>query len=984
MSRRIVAATAIVGTFLLVAHTVDAFNETPSVQKALLIEPCAFLFQGERSGVPVENSCRDQGYNEIPTFEDIPGGHEDADLNQTSLSGVLYQYFTLDRPGVVYINTVGFEGGYIAIEVYRDSSLGEEARDVAASRIEALGFAPSVDFVLAYVALAGRFYPGIFLTPNGARRLFTSSKTIVHVNASYSTEFNVAAWPGSRCTLGYPGSVTFNNGKTDATTSWGRMAGSEGKANRTCTNAVSGLALQVAGNGASVLAPTVSSISVVPNQRLTLERIPAWVEFDCSMDTTISGRAISGSSSSGECWLDTDPGACLVTGKKWAVNGRVLEFNIEPTKMGSCEIAILGRVKSSGGALLDGNTNPEFSDGRGPNGDKYVVPLMSGVCRQNLASRFSRAWAWRDGSATHVAWLTDAESEATSFRVQGLDDLGGRIDLGVVAAAGSADRSHFYETVVSASGTQFQVLEVAPSGESRYSSPVMMIGSGPEDLTSVRRVNEVSARTKLTSTMPSEQLPIPVANGLPYTTFLFYSSRQDFLDATLPVRDWWLSHHGFTSQTVLGSSDPVECRNAIYSAWLAAVQANSAILPTLVIVGEANQGGMPQRNIVGTFYPPDSGTTCLQLPCASDLMIVDFDSDGLPDAPWTRIVASDLVELSHGVQSALDYYSGQFISPSKVLIFDGDYDGSCYQVSEPRATLLGIQSEFQVQGFPVQILHETSYSCGNYSGRYAAAVSAINGGITELFGIGQVTGRDLLPGYFLQRVDPPYFSIGDLTRRQRIIGEFPTCGVGDIDRDFAVASDYPGIGKRLMTADPAVTTTAVAWLAHMRGGYEPTHLEFARWYVRHRFDPDGGLLQWAYFDAIREFGTSNPEAVDYLRQAGALGWPVLAPGMTLTAVPEESGGVRSWKALRVSPNPFRSRTQITVQQEVSGPLSIAVFDVAGRRICQLAQAESAEPGLKSFDWNGGSDAGDPVSSGIYFVRAITAVSSFQEKILFLK
>ncbi len=60
-----------------------------------------------------------------------------------------------------------------------------------------------------------------------------------------------------------------------------------------------------------------------------------------------------------------------------------------------------------------------------------------------------------------------------------------------------------------------------------------------------------------------------------------------------------------------------------------------AVLPTLIIVGSAYEsvGG----NVVGTVYYPDEDGQCQLGTCASDAKIVDFNSDDIPDMPWTRV-----------------------------------------------------------------------------------------------------------------------------------------------------------------------------------------------------------------------------------------------------------------------------------------------------------------------------------------------------------
>ena len=52
------------------------------------------------------------------------------------------------------------------------------------------------------------------------------------------------------------------------------------------------------------------------------------------------------------------------------------------------------------------------------------------------------------------------------------------------------------------------------------------------------------------------------------------------------------------------------------------------------------------------------------------------------------------------------------------------------------------------------------------------------------------------------------------------------------------------------------------------------------------------------------------------------------------------------------------------------PTEVALFDPAGRRIRTLV-SQAFTAGAQSSSWDGRDDAGRPVASGIYFLRALT-------------
>ena len=70
------------------------------------------------------------------------------------------------------------------------------------------------------------------------------------------------------------------------------------------------------------------------------------------------------------------------------------------------------------------------------------------------------------------------------------------------------------------------------------------------------------------------------------------------------------------------------------------------------------------------------------------------------------------------------------------------------------------------------------------------------------------------------------------------------------------------------------------------------------------------------------------------------------------------------------PNPFNPETELRFVLDRSGPVDLAVFDLAGRRVRTLV-AEWREAGAHTLSWNGRDDAGRILPSGSYFVRLVT-------------
>jgi hypothetical protein len=71
--------------------------------------------------------------------------------------------------------------------------------------------------------------------------------------------------------------------------------------------------------------------------------------------------------------------------------------------------------------------------------------------------------------------------------------------------------------------------------------------------------------------------------------------------------------------------------------------------------------------------------------------------------------------------------------------------------------------------------------------------------------------------------------------------------------------------------------------------------------------------------------------------------------------------------LAAAPNPFALRTRILVGLSRGGPVALAVYDVEGRLVRELAQGELGA-GSRAIEWDGRDRAGRPVAAGVYTLR----------------
>jgi aminopeptidase N len=127
----------------------------------------------------------------------------------------------------------------------------------------------------------------------------------------------------------------------------------------------------------------------------------------------------------------------------------------------------------------------------------------------------------------------------------------------------------------------------------------------------------------------------------------------------------------------------------------------------------------------------------------------------------------------------------------------------------------------------------------------------------------------------------------------------------------------------------------------------------------------------------------NNQAVQHYTLA--LGRPVtsleLDPGVWILRDVEER--VLNNLTLGIVPNPFNATATIAFEVSSGGTVAIDIYDVTGRRVRSLLR-QSRPAGYHEEDWDGMNDSGEPVSSGVYFIRLQTAGGTLVRKAVLTK
>jgi hypothetical protein len=110
---------------------------------------------------------------------------------------------------------------------------------------------------------------------------------------------------------------------------------------------------------------------------------------------------------------------------------------------------------------------------------------------------------------------------------------------------------------------------------------------------------------------------------------------------------------------------------------------------------------------------------------------------------------------------------------------------------------------------------------------------------------------------------------------------------------------------------------------------------------------------------------------------------VLTIDSAATAVADEKPPPRAFALAQNVPNPFNPTTTIAYDLPAAAEVTLAIFDVSGRRVRVLVRG-TQPAGRYKAQWSGTDDGGRRVASGVYFCRLTAGAHRATRKMVLLK
>jgi hypothetical protein len=975
-----------------------ALNETPSRDSGLILQP----FQNQpgfgNDAAFADSALSNQGYS----LERLV----DGTLNALATSRVSDFTEALQAgQGAVVLSTHGGPERFV-VEVYDAASLNTMLARWQTYAASGFDTTSHIYWTLQYPP-GQPAYCGIGLTSAGVTHYFESAKTIVYAAACYSLSLT-SAWDGARCLLGYPGLCTGDAANEDFERFWERLDGQEGKAARTVTAAWNPTSLTLYGNGATVLSPAVLTLAPAPAAVVPCD-FDGFVRFDAAMDTAEDpDRAVVGVT---QVRLDN---------VRWSGDDTI-EFTAHPLEYTTIRFRLDAssiRSANNGGIRLDGNLDPPGSDGRGPSGDDFEW-TAAGQCDDP----FPEAWVddveWRDGG---VAWTSLLERGSQAYRLSGSDRLVGAEWSPAskeVPAEGSGARyfvrptsQHPYYRVeereaglggdrwLAYAPVEANVVERSPKRPPRERGPKPVTVLAPAHLAEaaeqyrlaraamgfattvqVSERNGVEAIAELDGAVSEEpraervlvwggsNVPGPQTNVAPDQNDLAIVFPLA-LNATGAITAYAIDKQALGWNVALvpkGSESFAQVKARVDSLEAAGADA-------ILFFGTVREGNGPGTTMPATVEP-DSNSNFYDFSIGSDTLLTLWDYEkgmGVPEriGPWVGYVPVESASEAWDYADKMSDYewNGPFRSNWDNYAswgWDVGYGGNspAQIVADVQAATALVPSSWEKEEiWGSQVPQGLGWS--------DMAAGSLNAGQGVVLALSNASAPDN-PAHWLNGGSGYFDPWSDLVPNFKCpLLLSLSCSSAMIDAVHV--DDLPVVVHDLLVVPDRGIIGAIG---PTRGFYEPYYALYAKrfWEMcdtgRYFFV---GSIHRAVRNSLLDDFPSDPLIALFCRMLILAGDPTTTlPGVNLAAITAvDAGSIEShdtqaaWLAAP-QPNPFNPSVRVAFGLPRAGRVRLRVLDTSGRVVATLLDGLE-ERGEHIATWNGHSESGARVGSGVYF------------------
>lgn len=392
----------------------------------------------------------------------------------------------------------------------------------------------------------------------------------------------------------------------------------------------------------------------------------------------------------------------------------------------------------------------------------------------------------------------------------------------------------------------------------------------------------------------------------------------------------------------------------------------------------AHLPSQPEKDVIPTFYSavtdsPQVAWTFWTPYYPSDDPYSDLDDDGLPDLVVGRLPVTDGAQIIAYTAKLQTWMEAGNITGSQACLvtYAQNLNGS---IAWPAR----ITADSLVADFPSSVILDRITSVNWYTNDDSLAniLSGRTDGDTDVITwISNWTARytyggfwDLNQGWTIQSLPPtsmPHISLA------------LSCGMNNYDqRESYTSVAYNGVDPPQFNdpIEPIVERLllspdrgAIAQIGPTRGSQMFGNYFLGR-EILQRLYVSGTSLGRAYMMAKRWVMQNYPQYEELYRSYVLLGDPLIGAGMVITAAQNDSKPLMRAQLLPPTPNPSNPATVLRFVVPKATRISLAVYDLHGRRVRRLVWNESRQAGQFSVTWNGRGDQGTQVPSGVYFVR----------------